>query len=288
MLKRSITCLNEEAGDSLAAKNKEIKLVIIQKSKKQQHSHGERKAFTLIELLVVIAIIAILAAILFPVFARARENARRASCMSNLKQIGLGLFQYTQDYDETMPFVTCSNLGNCSTPTATANPWYVTVQPYIKSYQILSCPSDTATALAADTRFLPGYVYAGVPGLTAASTAQDIAKAIPLSYGSNLELAASLNIASFNSPSQLFLLVETGPRTTSATAASLGTWYTEPGYGSGGSDRWPGGKRHFDGRNFLFADGHVKWIRDLGDTTSTTLTLLPQYKASGIFTYATD
>lgn len=62
-----------------------------------------RTAFTLIELLVVISIIAVLAAILFPVFARARENARRASCMSNLKQIGLGFMMYTQDYDEMMP-----------------------------------------------------------------------------------------------------------------------------------------------------------------------------------------
>ena len=70
---------------------------------KLTNTHQKRAAFTLIELLVVIAIIAILAAILFPVFARARENARRSSCQSNLKQIGLGIAQYTQDYDEIMP-----------------------------------------------------------------------------------------------------------------------------------------------------------------------------------------
>ena len=94
---------------------------------------ARRTAFTLIELLVVIAIIAILAAILFPVFARARENARRSSCQSNLKQIGLGILQYTQDYDEYMPVGTTGN---------GAGGWVGQVYPYVKSLQIFICPSD--------------------------------------------------------------------------------------------------------------------------------------------------
>ena len=95
-----------------------------------------RSAFTLIELLVVIAIIAILAAILFPVFGRARENARRSSCQSNLKQIGLGILQYTQDYDETMPQVSDSD-------TAGAGSWRSAAQPYVKSKQLFRCPSQS-------------------------------------------------------------------------------------------------------------------------------------------------
>lgn len=92
-----------------------------------------RRAFTLIELLVVIAIIAILAAILFPVFARAREQARRASCASNLKQIGLAVMQYLQDYDETYPI---ANLY--STPQRF---WYNVIDPYAKSKQVFTCPN---------------------------------------------------------------------------------------------------------------------------------------------------
>ncbi|HEX8550734.1 MAG TPA: DUF1559 domain-containing protein [Abditibacteriaceae bacterium] len=90
--------------------------------------------FTLIELLVVIAIIAILAAILFPVFARARENARRSSCQSNLKQIALGVAQYTQDSDEKYP----------GTPES-GKTWVDQLQPYLKSKQIFVCPSGTAS-----------------------------------------------------------------------------------------------------------------------------------------------
>src|SRR5687767_1772363 len=97
----------------------------------QPHKQG----FTLIELLVVIAIIAILAAILFPVFARARENARRSTCQSNLKQIGLGMIQYSQDYDEVLvPFAI--GVGSIYTGSSSTNAkWMDLVQPYVKSNQ---------------------------------------------------------------------------------------------------------------------------------------------------------
>src|SRR6476646_9032401 len=101
------------------------------------NSNRSKSAFTLIELLVVIAIIAILAAILFPVFGRARENARRSSCQSNLKQIGLGILQYAQDYDETMVPTQASNGTNNGSA-----PWGSLVQPYVKSVQVFRCPSN--------------------------------------------------------------------------------------------------------------------------------------------------
>ena len=99
-----------------------------------------KQGFTLIELLVVIAIIAILAAILFPVFARAREQARKTSCLSNLKQLGLGVMQYVQDYDETFPFG-----NNWQSLTDFQNGgfgWGAQIRPYVKNNQIYLCPSD--------------------------------------------------------------------------------------------------------------------------------------------------
>src|SRR5687768_2793280 len=114
-----------------------------------RHTRSSRKSgFTLIELLVVIAIIAILAAILFPVFARARENARRASCQSNLKQIGLAAAQYTQDYDETI----CPSMVDTDYPgypaaevagASTVDTYFDLLQPYAKSEQVFICPSRT-------------------------------------------------------------------------------------------------------------------------------------------------
>ncbi len=113
-----------------------------------------RRGFTLIELLVVIAIIAILAAILFPVFARAREKARQTSCLSNLKQLGLGMLMYVQDYDET--FVRSNFSGYLNVAPDPGNPtfnwregtlWYKTwptgILPYVKNSQIFLCPSTT-------------------------------------------------------------------------------------------------------------------------------------------------
>lgn len=95
---------------------------------------NNRRGFTLIELLVVIAIIAILAAILFPVFARAREKAKQASCQSNLKQIALAVIMYAGDYDAQMPGYTELNPGNSW--------WYTKVAPYVKNTQILQCTTN--------------------------------------------------------------------------------------------------------------------------------------------------
>src|SRR6266513_2903170 len=102
----------------------------------------KRKGFTLIELLVVIAIIAILAAILFPVFAQAREKARGISCLSNMKQLGTAFQMYLQDYDEmVLPrYQACPSTGPAATPNIPTL-WSNTIQPYIKNKQIMICPS---------------------------------------------------------------------------------------------------------------------------------------------------
>lgn len=124
---------------------------------------ADRRGFTLIELLVVIAVIALLAAILFPVFARARENARRSSCQSNLKQIGLGLLLYSQDYDEILIADWYGYEGyNETDPITTPNArykWMDAAYPYVKNEQIFSCPSDDPASAK--------YIYYGNPALAA-------------------------------------------------------------------------------------------------------------------------
>ena len=99
---------------------------------------SKTKGFTLIELLVVIAIIAILAAILFPVFARAREKARQTSCLNNVKQIDLGILMYAQDYDERLVIASNWNFLPIGTGSMV---WYQAVEPYVKNAQVFNCPS---------------------------------------------------------------------------------------------------------------------------------------------------
>jgi prepilin-type N-terminal cleavage/methylation domain-containing protein/prepilin-type processing-associated H-X9-DG protein len=200
-------------------------------------SFSRQRGFTLIELLVVIAIIAILAAILFPVFARARENARRASCQSNLKQIGLGLAQYTQDYDEAFPLRDAGGtVGN----------WGQLLQPYIKSTQLFKCPSNQN----ANT-------------MTSGSSVAGVA-AIPAGYGINGRAGGGnwgIPLAAIQSPATKIVVGE---------GIENYTDVMHPNWTSGeiGSRVWSG---HLSTANYLFFDGHVKALRPLATATPTNM-----------------
>ena len=252
-------------------------------------SRNARPAFTLIELLVVIAIIAILAAILFPVFARARENARRSSCQSNLKQIGLGLLQYTQDYDERLPIGT-----NGGTVGNRGSGWAGASFPYIKSQQIFVCPSDTTPV--------------GNPVISYAYNSA-ITYPIPNTW-------SGPSLAAFNATARTVMVFEVSGATW-IPATDVASPYSPVGDGYSGGDILPGGTkyttgymaanggtgaydaptgRHLEMSNFLFADGHVKSLRGekvCAGLAAPTSTSLPSngagpYNAAGtdVATYA--
>lgn len=200
-----------------------------------------KKAFTLIELLVVIAIIALLAAILFPVFARARENARRSSCQSNLKQLCLGMKQYTQDFDERFPI-------DIVRPAGDPGPygWADAIQPYVKSEQLLQCPSDT---IAPPT----------VEPISEQQQYTDYFYNMGLARGNGGGTRIGALESQLDFPSLTIALGDfSNTRTSSAEA-----WSTDrggPGTGLASSTN-PGWTKHLEGCNFAFADGHVKWFR---------------------------
>ena len=251
-----------------------------QRAIRMNHSFYRRTAFTLIELLVVIAIIAILAAILFPVFARARENARRSSCQSNLKQIGLGILQYTQDYDEKFPNGTVlSGIGGAE---SYGLGWAGQTFPYVKSKQIFVCPSDTYNPAGANDDPIS---YAYNVSLSRGAPAGDPCGAAPLGIGSAM---AKLNQAT--KTVMLLELTGTEARISSPpeAATSVGGYSpTTEGYdinnGSASTTRRfatgplshagmavglsPADGRHLSGSNYLMCDGHVKWYR--GDRVSS-------------------
>ena len=185
-----------------------------------------RRGFTLIELLVVIAIIAILAAILFPVFARAREKARQTSCLSNVKQIGLATLMYVQDYDETMPHH--QRVGRVITV-------QTQVQPYMKNEQLWVCPSESA----------PYYYYWDNPTGTTAMTG------IPGSYGWNTNLGSRgiaynigvRSLAEIQSPVDVGMWADCQVRLTHLQDNNVIRTAA----------------RHNDGGNMVHVDGHAKW-----------------------------
>ena len=206
-----------------------------------------RTGFTLIELLVVIAIIAILAAILFPVFAQARAKARQAGCISNMKQLALGFMMYRQDYDEALPNVT----GSTGTYGwwAVAYPsfgwhWPNATQPYIKNDQLMACPSSSEMTIAATT------------------------STVSISYSLN-GLLGNCRDASIVAPAKCIMVVEEGDE------AWLGYADEQPFIEGGGLPYRYGvtlgglGNRgncqlHNGGHVLAYCDGHAKWVKEPG------------------------
>jgi prepilin-type N-terminal cleavage/methylation domain-containing protein/prepilin-type processing-associated H-X9-DG protein len=203
-----------------------------------------RRAFTLIEVLVVVAIIGILAAILFPVFARARENARRTGCQSNIKQLALGLKMYSADYDARFP----KQIYDSGLP----HGWADAIFPYTKNLQILQCPSES-TPGNSNPLSLAYTDYAFNSNLSArnesdlANAANTILVCEGASFsseqpkdGDNNPFSSSGdcdgNSGKPGAVAELYLLIQKGQL------------------------MYPDVSRHFDGGNYAFADGHVKWL----------------------------
>lgn len=257
------------------------------------------RAFTLIELLVVIAIIALLAAILFPVFARARENARRASCQANLKQLALGVFQYVQDYDESYPLVW--NDANATGVFKTGVPWGETnqfnwtdrIMPYVKSTETFHCPS-ISTGYPNPAK---NYSHYGINIYLTRYCNWDL---------SGTDLFSTFRTAAVNNSSTKVLF--TDYRLGNGTTPNVvGVWglatnytyvmnYTSFPAVAGNTPSCnvstsclmaPADGRHLGGTNAAFLDGHVKWIKITTDSSGTdsdsTWGTLGDYPASNDF-----
>ncbi|MDR3708451.1 MAG: DUF1559 domain-containing protein [Capsulimonadaceae bacterium] len=254
---------------------------------RQDNPHLQRSAFTLIELLVVIAIIAILAAVLFPVFATAREKARQSTCASNQKQIVLAMLQYANDYDEVYP-AAAGNSDNTGTYAPTAG-WAMQVYPYVKSFNVFLCPDDQVIR---NTNHFPGttttvpvsyampdsdnggkYGCTG-PNTNCAGMAGYYDGVIWMSWNmSQIQAAATtLMLVEFYSPYNS--LPATNYETDDANAPSINYPCNMPsttaasdigkfsGWGVNAQDASTNGIAvHSQGWNYGFADGHVKFLQ---------------------------
>ncbi len=201
----------------------------------------KRTGFTLIELLVVVAIIAILSAILFPVFAQAREKARSVSCLSNVRQIGAAYMMYASDYDGFLP-LTLDSPGSS---------WTDQCQPYLKNRQVYRCPSDRS-----------------VNWTTPKKAGQGLRKS---SYFLSFYLQGASewgNTAAIDKPAQVIYLAESADNTT-GDHFHPGGWGNPCEDGSGSCAGWNAflepaelnARQHQEGSNYGYADGHAKWAR---------------------------
>lgn len=232
-----------------------------------QSAEPRSRAFTLIELLVVIAVISLLAAILFPVFARARESARRANCMSNLKQIGMGVMMYVQDYDESYP----PNYNSSNPSNARLRYWGGMIFPYIKNVDAFFCPSSPIEV--EKNPYPPTY---GAYGAN-----YNVIKNFSVT-ASNPRHTVPMSSATIQTPATTYMIFDAPGYVISAGEVITPSAYHTflPGLqraggncdtSSGTSKPTDSGReeyltdcqsgRHFDGVNMAFADGHVKWLK---------------------------
>ncbi len=211
-----------------------------------------RKGFTLIELLVVIAIIAILAAILFPVFARARAKAQQTACLSNIKQIGLASQMYSSDWHEWL----APGYMVAYVPTPKRVPWHFVLQPYINNWDIVVCPADPNLAIASH--------YGGVLGAPAPVRAgygmNDIVDwpAVGTKMGRWVLMYDTVSGIYRVKQGELTHPAETIDFVDCSPPYDIWTFSRTALPGATGTEV---AKRHQEGANFAFCDGHAKWMR---------------------------
>jgi prepilin-type N-terminal cleavage/methylation domain-containing protein/prepilin-type processing-associated H-X9-DG protein len=228
-------------------------------------NNSKKSAFTLIELLVVIAIIAILAAILFPVFAQAREKARQTSCLSNMKQVGLGLLMYVQDYDENYPRADYWDARPPLNPAATGTfaarvnhyKWPAWVLPYTKNVNIFRCPSRTRDQIAWDQN---GEYKGDGYALNLSVSGR------PLNpVGENPSFLGG-TLAGLQTPADTWVLMELRNQISFSYVSSSGVLWPAALRESWAQYLMPAGvpdknnAPHSDGLTFAYADGHAKWM----------------------------
>ncbi len=202
-----------------------------------------KRGFTLLEVLVVLFVVCILAAFLFPVGSRSRESARRISCQSNLKQIGLGFLQYERDYDEKHPLAYADDDASGTYDASLDRGWMQIVQPYIKSTQVFQCPSELASY--SPPLRATDYWYSATISQTKQLT--DVAKpAQTVLCGDGIGMPAAF-------------VATHGAIAYNGNAPALK--YNGDIWDTTEKTNGQGGRRHLDGLNFLFCDGHVKWLK---------------------------